>query len=155
MLMVVGSMVQISSPFRESGLKITFDRMLQNMDCIYEKGLNEIRKLINNWMYRSLSIFCKITVVKTFVLSKITHIAAVLLTPSPKECKVFDDVLQDFIRGKNPEGKTKNSLGPFKYCIPQRNCLDFSFKIIMNSCPHWKSLGVENNKRTQHGIPFT
>lgn len=36
---------------------------------------------------------------KTFVLSKNTHITAVLLTPSPNKCKVFDDLIHDFIRG--------------------------------------------------------
>lgn len=67
---------------------------------------------MNNWTYKSLTIFGKITVVKTFVLSKISHIAKLLLIPTPKKCKIFDRIINNFICGKNSEGKTKNSFVP-------------------------------------------
>ena len=50
-------------------------------------------------MYESLSIFGKITVMKAFILSKVSHIATVLLTPSTKKCKASNNVIHDFIQG--------------------------------------------------------
>ena len=50
-------------------------------------------------MYKGLTIFGKITVMKTFVLSSISHFATVLPTPTPKKCKASDNVNNDFIRG--------------------------------------------------------
>ena len=52
--------------------------------------------------------------------------AAFLPTPSLKKCKVFDDVIHNFIRGKYPELKTKNSFVPVENYTPQEDCLDLA-----------------------------
>ena len=39
----------------------------------YENKLSEIRKLHNTWSKRNITPFGKITVIKTMVISKITH----------------------------------------------------------------------------------
>ena len=54
-------------------LGIKFDCTLSKMFFYYEKCLAKIKKVTNNWMYKHLMIFDKITVVKTFVLSKSTY----------------------------------------------------------------------------------
>ena len=77
--------------------------MLQNTDCNNEKLLDEVRGITNNLMFKSLSNFGKITLVKSFVLSEISHIESVLPTPTLKKCKVFDDVMHDFSRDRNHE----------------------------------------------------
>ena len=74
-------------------------------------------------MYKSLSISGEITVVKTFVLSKISHSAAVLPPPTPKKCALFDDVIHDFIRGK-----TKNSFVPVENLPAQKELLGLGFQ---------------------------
>ena len=56
-------------------------------------------------MYQSLSFFWKITVVKTFVLCKISHIAAVLQFPSYKKCNFV-------VKKKNQVDKVKNRIVP-------------------------------------------
>ena len=71
----------------------------------YEKALEDIRKVTHNWMYKYMTIFRKVTVVKSLVLRKVTHIASVLPTPSSMFCELFDEAINKFVQGKNQEGK--------------------------------------------------
>ena len=80
------------------------------MHTNYDKGLEDIKKIANCWLYKYLTIFGKITVVKTYILSKISHIASVLPPPPLKTCKMFDKIILDFIQGTNSEGNIKNSI---------------------------------------------
>ena len=47
----------------------------------FENKLNEMRKVLNAWSGRNLTPFGKITVIKSLVLSKITHLLLNLLDP--------------------------------------------------------------------------
>lgn len=66
--------------------------------------------MANNWAFMSLSVFGKIIDVKSFIHSKISHISAVLLTPSQFQFSNFDKEIYNFIRGKNSEGGLKPSI---------------------------------------------
>ena len=57
-----------------------------------------------------ISIFGKITAAKTFMLSKISHIASVLPTPSTTICGSFDREIYEFIKRKKKKGNLKPSL---------------------------------------------
>ena len=48
----------------------------------------------------TLKKFGKLTVIKTLMLSKLSHIATVLPTPSKLYCKKFEKIMVDFIRGE-------------------------------------------------------
>ena len=65
--------------FTKFGLPgIEFDRRLSEMDRNYEKGFQSMQDVMNSWKFRHLIIFGKLTVIKTFCLPKLTHIATVI-----------------------------------------------------------------------------
>ena len=58
-------------------LGVDFDSDLAKMDSNFRKKIEEIEKLYNCWLYRNLSPFGKITVIKAMALSKLSHIILV------------------------------------------------------------------------------
>jgi hypothetical protein len=48
------------------------------MESNFESKLEEINKLLNCWINRTLTIYGKATIVKSLVLPKLTHLALVL-----------------------------------------------------------------------------
>ena len=68
-------------------LGIKFDSTLSSMMCNYNEGIRKLETVVNDWRHKYLTIFGKITVVKTFMLSVLSHVATVLPTPSKKYCK--------------------------------------------------------------------
>ena len=74
------------------------------MEQNYTQALDDIRKVANRWMFKNITLIVRITVAKTFLLSKVSHIAAILPTPSNHLCNIFDKVIYEFIRGTNSEG---------------------------------------------------
>ena len=72
----------------------------------YENKLSEIRKLLNTWSRRNITPFGKITVIKTMVISKITHLFMNLPDPDGKFLHDLDMLLYNFLwNGK--QGKIK------------------------------------------------
>ena len=59
-------------------LGIQFNNTLSDMDSNYDKGIKEMREISNSWKFRYLTIFGKITVIKTFMLPKLTHTVTVV-----------------------------------------------------------------------------
>ena len=59
-------------------LGVEFDNNLEEMNVNYELKLKEMKKILDCWMYRALTVYGKITVIKTLVLSKVSHLALVL-----------------------------------------------------------------------------
>ena len=84
-------------------LGIDFDARLEKMERNFDSKLDEIRKLLNCWFYRTLTPYGKITVVKTLALSKLSH--AALVIPSLKKNKLIDleKILFKFIWGDKPD----------------------------------------------------
>ena len=72
------------------------------MHVNYDMAINAIRKEINSWKYRFLSIFGKITVIKTLCLPKLNHIVAVVPNPSVAHLKLLESELKFFISDGNP-----------------------------------------------------
>ena len=62
----------------------------------YENKLSEIRKLLNTWSRRNIIPFGKITVIKTMVISKITHLFMNLPDPDGKFLHDLDMLLYNF-----------------------------------------------------------
>ena len=69
-------------------LVIQFSNTLSEMENNYVKGIKEMRDVSNNWKYRYLTIFAKITVIKTYMLPKLTHIASVILNLTPQKIEM-------------------------------------------------------------------
>ena len=70
------------------------------MMCNYNEGIWKLETVVNDWRHRYLTIFGKITVVKTFMLSVLSHVATVLPTPSKKYCKKIKTIIVNFIKGE-------------------------------------------------------
>ena len=63
------------------------------MDQNHEKALEDIRKVTHNWMYKYMTVIGKVSVIKSLVLRRVTHIASVLPNPPIKVCELFDDTI--------------------------------------------------------------
>ena len=66
-------------------LGIHFDSTLTNMQKNYQIGLENVRRELHSWNNRYLTIFGKLTVIKTMCLPKLTHIVTVV----PNPCSTF------------------------------------------------------------------
>ena len=76
--------------------------------CNYNEGIRKLETVVNDWKYKHLTIFGKITVIKTFMLSVLSHVVTVLPTPSKKYCKKIETIISNFIRGEHtPPQKTR------------------------------------------------
>ena len=63
-------------------LGIIFDLNTKNIPILnYEKAIIDIEKMFKKWEYRNLTLFGKITIIKTFALSKINHILSIVPEP--------------------------------------------------------------------------
>ena len=67
----------------------------------YDEGLKKLEIVANDWRHKYLTIFGKITVIKTFMLSTLSHIATILPTPPVSYCKKFEKIITDFIKGEH------------------------------------------------------
>ena len=71
-------------------LGIHFDSTLSKMHVNYDIALDAIRREINSWKYRFLTIYGKVTVIKNLCIPKINHIVAVIPNPSIAHLKTLE-----------------------------------------------------------------
>ena len=81
-------------------LGIKFDSTLSYMMCNYNEVIRKLETVVNDWRYKYLTIFGKLTVVKHFMLSILSHVATVLPTPSKEYCKKIETIIVNFIKGE-------------------------------------------------------
>lgn len=63
-------------------LGVTFETVLKNIWSInYPEKLTEVKKLLNAWTRRKLTLFGRICVVKTLAISKFIHLFMTLENP--------------------------------------------------------------------------
>ena len=95
-----------------TSLGITYD--VQNMENITEQNINlkekEIKKLINTWKGRNVTPLGKVILVKSLLISKITHILLSLPTPKDQTFKDWDNIFGNFIWGGKPPKLRKEIL---------------------------------------------
>ena len=84
-------------------LGVDFDNELENMDCNFTSKLAEMKKILDCWIYRSLTVYGKITVIKTLALSKVSHLALVLPNLNKKQIKDIEKMLFNFLWGGKPD----------------------------------------------------
>merc|ERR1711888_139595 len=83
-------------------LGIHFDSTLSKMDRNYDKAIESIRKELSSWKYRYLTIFGKVTVIKTLCLPKLNHIVSVVPNPGLAQLKPLESELRAFLMDGNP-----------------------------------------------------
>ena len=69
-------------PIKALGVYITYDQKLIKEKNFIER-LDSIKKLINIWSSRGLSIYGKVTIIKYFLIPKFVYVCSLL--PTPKE----------------------------------------------------------------------
>ena len=83
-------------------LGIHFDVTLSKMLLNYDKAIESIRKELSSWRHRFLTIFGKITVIKTLCLPKLNHIVSVVPNPNIAHLNQLESELKTFISDNNP-----------------------------------------------------
>ena len=92
----------VSSHFNLLGLTFSTD-LHSMMDLNFESKLKEIRDLIKIWEKRYLTPIGKITIVKTFLMSKLNHLFQSLPTPGQYWLKQLEGMLFKFIWSNMPD----------------------------------------------------
>ena len=67
-------------PIKALGVYFTYDQKLLKEKNFIER-LDSIKKLINIWSSRGLSIYGKVTIIKSFLIPKFVYVCLLLLTP--------------------------------------------------------------------------
>ena len=76
--------------------------VLEIVTINFENKLNEMKKVLNAWSRRNLTPFGRITVIKSLVISKITHLLMNLPDPEESFLKELNTLLYNFLwNGKN------------------------------------------------------
>ena len=73
------------------------------MDINYTMKLQEMKTILDCWIYRNLTVYGKITVVKSLVLSKVSHLALVLPNLSKRQIREIEKMIFHFIWGGKPD----------------------------------------------------
>ena len=68
------------TPIKALGVYFKYDTKLLKEKNFIER-LDSIKKLINIWSSRGLSLYGKVTIIKSFLISKFVYVFSVLLTP--------------------------------------------------------------------------
>ena len=84
-------------------LGIHFDNKLETMDNNFEGKLTEIEKTLNSWLYRHLTPFGKICIIKSLALSKLSHLALVIPSLSGQRLKVLNTMFFKFLWDNKPD----------------------------------------------------
>ena len=85
-------------------LGITFTPNLENMlNLNFDKKLFEIKKDISSWKRRIISPLGKITVVKSILLPKLTHLFISLPNPSDMKIKELEKMFYKYIWNEKPD----------------------------------------------------
>ena len=84
-------------------LGIDFDNNLENMDSNFESKLKEINKILSCWFHRTLTVYGKITVIKTLALSKLSNLVMVLPNLNKTQLNAIETSFFRFLWGNKPD----------------------------------------------------
>ena len=76
-----------------------FDGNLEKMDKNLDSKIDEIQKLLNCWIYRSLTVYGRMVVVKTLALSKLSHVALIISCLKQNRIKEIENIIFKIIWG--------------------------------------------------------
>ena len=91
-----------TSVFEVHGVKYDIDKMETITDDNISLKLSEIKQLISIWSSRALTPYGKVVIIKSLLMSKITHILLSLPTPSESAFAQLDSLFFTFILGNKP-----------------------------------------------------
>ena len=74
----------------------------------FQDRLNEVQKMINLWKLRGLSLFGKVTMIKSFLIPKLLYVSSIIETP-PEIIKQMEKMIYKFL-WKGPDKVTRLSV---------------------------------------------
>ena len=84
------------------GLSFSVD-LLECTEINFSNQIVEIKKYINNWNKQYLTPIGKITMIKTFILSKLNHLLLSLPNPNPYLLSKINSILYSFLWSNKPD----------------------------------------------------
>ena len=104
-----GKNLNLSTLAKEAGIQwctsftllgIKFDCTLSKMDDNYDDALESIKKVLDSWQTRFLTIYGKIVVIKTFVFPKFNHIITIIPNLSDHRIVEYEKLITKFLSKK-------------------------------------------------------
>ena len=86
---------------------VDLDRMIQKN---YLDAIGQSKQILTNWKKRNLTPFGKITVIKTFIISKFNHLFIASPNPSPETVKSISDIMYKFIWDDKPDKVNRHQI---------------------------------------------
>ena len=136
-------------------LGVDFDAKLLDMNVNYDKAVEKIVKIINNWRFRFITVYGKLTIAKSLLLSKLAHLNLVLPNLSNDKIDEIEEVILRFIwrTKENTEGKDKVARQVCK--LPEiKGGMNFpNLRLSMSSSKlSWLRRGFFNQNATWVGV---
>ena len=85
---------------------VDLDRMIRKN---YLDAIGQSKQILTNWK-KNLTPFGKITVIKTFIISKFNHLFIALPNPSPETVKSISDIMYKFIWDDKPDKVNRHQI---------------------------------------------
>ena len=96
--------------FEVLGIQYDVFRLNELTEINLDLKIEKIKKLIRTWSIRNLTPYGKVTIVKSLLLSKITHILLSLPSPKPTTIKKIESIFYSFIWSGKPAKFSKHIL---------------------------------------------
>ena len=108
------------------------------MDSNFDSCFKKVKNELSSWKHRYLTVFGKITVIKTMCVPKFNNIAAVIPSLSLKRINEIEKGFEHFLNDNNPSVTDKTT----RYMAKRKNGLDM---IKINN--FWRSVRMSWLKR--------
>ena len=89
-------------------LGVKFDNKLEDMNVNITEAIVKIKATLKSWKNRFLTPYGKITVIKSLVLSKLTHLVLIIPTLAKHVLREIDVYIYDFLWNSKPNQIAKN-----------------------------------------------
>jgi len=85
------------------------------IDINYDKYIVQSKDIIKHWNKRYLTPLGKITVIKTFIISKFVHVASIIPLPKDEKLKELERIILNFLWDNKPAKiKSKQITQPYR-----------------------------------------
>ena len=137
-------------------LGINFDNNLTSMESNFTKKLEEIDKMLASWLFRYLTPYGKVMIIKSLALSKLGHMALVIPNPTKQMLKQIESVFFRFLWNNKSEKvsrehtKLPEKLGGLNFPDIESFWLSFKFswfRRLLNTSAFWPKILMNDLSR--------
>ena len=115
---------------------------LSDMECHYKKSMKAMRDELNSWKFRHLTVFVKLTVIKTLCVPKFTHIATVIPNLCLTKIQEIERCWEEYINTNSCRSVDQMP----RYNYKRENGLG-----MLRISDFWQSVGLSGLRR----LPYT